>query len=160
MLAPRRYVGQTSSSWPTAALAEPLTRCVAGGGALGARMPTASLPRPASVPIPRSVGHAGARQLEMNRQMFLREGVSVRGVVLNKVLPEKVDMVRDLIPRACACACWDMLLEKIDMMRDLMPRHKYSGPGNPTRTPAIHARHSCHPPCTPAIHAARHSRPP
>jgi len=34
-------------------------------------------------------------ELEMNRQMFAQEGVAVRGVVLNKVQPEKVDMVRD-----------------------------------------------------------------
>lgn len=34
-------------------------------------------------------------ELEMNRQMFEREGVAVRGVVLNKVLHDKVDMVRE-----------------------------------------------------------------
>jgi len=34
-------------------------------------------------------------ELAMNREMFAQEGVAVRGVVLNKVQPEKVDMVRD-----------------------------------------------------------------
>lgn len=34
-------------------------------------------------------------ELEMNRQMFEREGVAVRGVVLNKVIPDKVEMVRE-----------------------------------------------------------------
>jgi len=34
-------------------------------------------------------------ELEMNRQMFAQEGVAVRGVVLNKVLPDKVEMVRE-----------------------------------------------------------------
>jgi len=34
-------------------------------------------------------------ELEMNRQMFAHEGVAVRGVVLNKVQPGKVDMVRE-----------------------------------------------------------------
>ena len=34
-------------------------------------------------------------ELEMNRQMFANEGVKVRGVVLNKVMPEKVAQVRE-----------------------------------------------------------------
>jgi len=34
-------------------------------------------------------------ELEMNRLMFARQGVSVRGVVLNKVRHDKVDMVRE-----------------------------------------------------------------
>lgn len=38
-------------------------------------------------------------ELEMNRQMFANEGVAVRGVVLNKVLPDKVDMVREKMTR-------------------------------------------------------------
>lgn len=33
-------------------------------------------------------------ELEMNRQMFASEGVKVRGVVLNKVMPDKVEQVR------------------------------------------------------------------
>jgi dethiobiotin synthetase len=33
-------------------------------------------------------------ELEMNRQMFANEGVKVRGVVLNKVMPHKVAQVR------------------------------------------------------------------
>jgi BioD-like phosphotransacetylase family protein len=38
-------------------------------------------------------------ELEMNRQMFAAEGVRVRGVVLNKVRPDKVDKVRDYFER-------------------------------------------------------------
>lgn len=38
-------------------------------------------------------------ELEMNRQMFAQEGVAVRGVVLNKVIPEKVDEIRDKMGR-------------------------------------------------------------
>mmetsp|Transcript_74503 Transcript_74503/g.148080 ORF Transcript_74503/g.148080 Transcript_74503/m.148080 type:complete len:403 (-) Transcript_74503:370-1578(-) len=38
-------------------------------------------------------------ELEMNRTMFAQEGVPVRGVVLNKVLPDKVEMVRDKMSR-------------------------------------------------------------
>ena len=34
-------------------------------------------------------------ELEMNRQMFANEGVKVRGVVLNKVMPQKVAQVRE-----------------------------------------------------------------
>ncbi|KAL1503498.1 hypothetical protein AB1Y20_011979 [Prymnesium parvum] len=34
-------------------------------------------------------------ELEMNRRMFAAEGVAIRGVVLNKVTPDKVEMVRD-----------------------------------------------------------------
>ena len=34
-------------------------------------------------------------ELEMNRQMFANEGVKVRGVVLNKVMPHKVVQVRE-----------------------------------------------------------------
>ena len=34
-------------------------------------------------------------ELEMNRHVFAQEGVAVRGVVLNKVMPEKVEMVRE-----------------------------------------------------------------
>jgi len=34
-------------------------------------------------------------ELELNRQLFAHEGVAVRGVVLNKVQPDKVEMVRE-----------------------------------------------------------------
>lgn len=38
-------------------------------------------------------------ELEMNRMMFAHEGVRVRGVVLNKVLPDKVEYVRSKMGR-------------------------------------------------------------
>jgi len=34
-------------------------------------------------------------ELEMNRQLFAQEGVPIAGVVLNKVMPDKVDMIRE-----------------------------------------------------------------
>ena len=34
-------------------------------------------------------------ELEMNRIMLKDKGVRVRGVILNKVRPDKVDMIRD-----------------------------------------------------------------
>eukprot|EP00908_Phaeocystis_cordata_P018526 Transcript_29988.p1 GENE.Transcript_29988~~Transcript_29988.p1 ORF type:complete len:332 (-),score=86.88 Transcript_29988:630-1577(-) len=34
-------------------------------------------------------------ELEMNRQMFAQEGVPLRGVVLNRVLPDKVEHIRE-----------------------------------------------------------------
>ena len=39
-------------------------------------------------------------ELEMNRIMLKDKGVRVRGVILNKVRPDKVDMIRDYVGRA------------------------------------------------------------
>ena len=39
-------------------------------------------------------------ELEMNRAVLKDRGVRLRGVILNKVLPDKVEQVRDYVGRA------------------------------------------------------------
>ena len=58
-------------------------------------------------------------ELEMNRVMCEAHGVRVRGVILNKVLPDKVEMVRDYFGRVMEQR-WGLPL--LGVVPDLLPQ--------------------------------------
>lgn len=57
-------------------------------------------------------------QLAMNRELLVKHNVRLRGVILNKVNPKKMDMIRDYFSRALKR--WDVpLVGCIPELRDL-----------------------------------------
>lgn len=89
-------------------------------------------------------------ELEINRRVFAQEGVGVRGVVLNKVLPEKLEMVQEkmgkLLRERCAASPhpyqaseWDLSMY---LWSTLTPASKHCLNSQPAAHP-----HLCWQPC-------------
>ena len=79
-------------------------------------------------------------ELEMNRAVLQQNGVRLRGVVLNKVMPEKVEMIRDYFGRA--------IRERWGAARSPPPRHLRPGGQGLPGLPGVQ-RGQCAPPARP-----------